>query len=618
MAERVGQQVGNYLLVQRLGEGGFAEVYLGEHIHLGTQAAIKILSTKLTPEDVEGFRTEARTIARLKHPHIVRVLEFGVEGGTPFLVMDYAPHGTLRTRHPKGSQLAPQVIVSYVQQIAEALQYAHEQKLIHRDIKPENMLIGDRQEILLSDFGIALVAQSSRYQSTQEVIGTVAYMAPEQIQGHPRQASDQYALGIVIYEWLGGSRPFQGSFTEIATQHILAVPPPLEEKVPGIPSAFAQVVMTALAKDPKERFASMAAFARALEQSLVLDAPTQVVRPSSLGGPSPIPSGPPTIVVPPAQAPSQGALPPTVRGEAAKSPVGRPKQTVCIYRGHHELVRTLVWSPDGRSIASGSADTTLHIWDRETGTLRGSYPDFHQPINALDWSPDGRRIATAGKAGAIHLLEAATGRVLITLPGHGQAVYTLAWSPDRVRLGSGGADKVVRLWDAEQGRMLLAYSGHAGDVGALAWSPDGSLVASGSGGGTVQIWQASNGRKVYTYFGHPALIYAISWSPDGKRVASASQDGTIQVWDALDGETVLTYIHHTAPVWSVKWSPQGRWIASASEDGTVHIWDALTTANREIYRGHTGPVYAVAWSPDGQYLASAGKDRTAPVWQAPV
>src|SRR5215831_4508669 len=105
MADRVGQQLGNYQLLRLLGTGGFADVYLGEHIHLGTQAAIKVLATRLTSEDLEGFRAEARTIARLKHPQIVRVLEFGVESGTPFLVMDYAPHGTLRTRHPKGSQL---------------------------------------------------------------------------------------------------------------------------------------------------------------------------------------------------------------------------------------------------------------------------------------------------------------------------------------------------------------------------------------------------------------------------------------------------------------------------------------------------------------------------------
>ena len=200
MADRVGQQMGNYQLIQLLGEGGFAEVYLGEHIHLGTQAAIKVLHTQITSDDIDKFRTEARTVARLIHPNIVRVLEFGVESKTPFLVMDYASNGTLRQRHPRGAHLPLNVVVSYVKQIADALQYAHDEKLIHRDIKPENMLLGRRSEILLSDFGIASVAQSSRYQNTQEVAGTVAYMAPEQIQGKPRPASDQYSLAVVVYE----------------------------------------------------------------------------------------------------------------------------------------------------------------------------------------------------------------------------------------------------------------------------------------------------------------------------------------------------------------------------------------------------------------------------------
>jgi len=146
MAERVGQQLGNYRLISLLGEGGFAEVYLGEHVHLGTQAAIKVLHTQLTGNEIEQFRLEARTIAHLEHPHIVRILDFGMEGKTPFLVMSYAPNGTLRQRHPKGAVLPVMTIVSYVKQLADALQYAHDEKLIHRDIKPENMLIGRRQE----------------------------------------------------------------------------------------------------------------------------------------------------------------------------------------------------------------------------------------------------------------------------------------------------------------------------------------------------------------------------------------------------------------------------------------------------------------------------------------
>jgi serine/threonine protein kinase len=135
MADRVGQRLGNYRLIRLLGKGGFAEVYLGEHLRLGTHAAVKILYTRVAnPDEVTGFEKEAQTIAHLKHPHIVRVLDFDVQDDTPFLVMDYAVGGTLRQRHPRGSILPLLTIISYVKQLAEALQYAHDQKLIHRDV----------------------------------------------------------------------------------------------------------------------------------------------------------------------------------------------------------------------------------------------------------------------------------------------------------------------------------------------------------------------------------------------------------------------------------------------------------------------------------------------------
>ena len=192
-----------------------------------------------------------------------------VQDGVPFLVIDYAPNGTLRQRYPKGSLVPLPVIVSSVKQVADALQYAHEQKFIHRDVKPENMLLGRRQEVLLSDFGIATIAHStsSLNVSAEGTSGTLAYMAPEQIEGHPRPASDQYALGVVVYEWLCGERPFEGSVSEVMAQHLSMPPLPLRERMPAIPPEVEQVVLRALAKDPKARFASVADFATALEQA---------------------------------------------------------------------------------------------------------------------------------------------------------------------------------------------------------------------------------------------------------------------------------------------------------------------------------------------------------------
>src|SRR5215469_14892997 len=171
MVDSVGQRLGNYHLVRLLGQGGFAQVYLGEHQRLGTQAAIKLLSTHLSDDEVEKFLAEARIIARLEHPHIIRILDFDVERDVPFLVMSYAPNGPLHRRYPKGARLPLDTVLTYLKQAADALQYAHGAKVIHRDIKPENMLLGRHNEMLLSDFGIAIVAHSSRSQSMQRSSG---------------------------------------------------------------------------------------------------------------------------------------------------------------------------------------------------------------------------------------------------------------------------------------------------------------------------------------------------------------------------------------------------------------------------------------------------------------
>ena len=152
MTDILGQQLGNYRLIGLIGQGGFAEVYLGEHIHLGNHAAIKVLKTQVAAEDIAQFRNEARLIVNLKNAHIVPVLDFGIQNGTPFLVMEHAVNGTLRQRHPRGSIVPLDTIVSYVKQVAAALQYAHDRHVIHRDVKPENMLLAPNNEVWLSDF----------------------------------------------------------------------------------------------------------------------------------------------------------------------------------------------------------------------------------------------------------------------------------------------------------------------------------------------------------------------------------------------------------------------------------------------------------------------------------
>jgi serine/threonine protein kinase/DNA polymerase III delta prime subunit len=296
MTERVGQSFGNYQLLRLLGSGAFAEVYLAEHRYLEIPAAIKVLHVRMEPDTHEQFRREAHTIAHLQNPHIIRVYDFGFQDLIPYLVMEYTPNGTLRTRHPKGTRLELAQIILYLKQIAPALDYAHQQRVIHRDVKPENMLLSANDEVILSDFGLAVVQQSLDSLATQSQAGTPGYMAPEQIEGHPCAASDQYALGVVVYEWLCGARPFEGTLTEVMVQHLTMPPPPLHEKGATNPEELEHVVLRALAKDPKARFASVQDFAEVLQQvceatqSLMLRASSERLSPEQIPPPDILPA----------------------------------------------------------------------------------------------------------------------------------------------------------------------------------------------------------------------------------------------------------------------------------------------------------------------------------------
>ncbi len=267
MVERNGQQLGNYRLIQRLDGGRAAEVYLGEHIFLNTLAAIKIFQVPLLEQDTPAYLREAHAIAGLTHSNIVRVLEFGVQDEKFFLVMEYVPGDTLRQNYPPGSRLSPAYVVSLVNQIADALRYAHDHNIIHCNLKPENILLGQDNEVLVSDFGISTVWQTMNSQQVQPSAGTMAYIAPEQFDGKPQRASDQYALAVITYEWLSGEHPFQNDIAATRGQHLHTQAAPLSGKVPGISPAVDEVLNMAIEKDPALRFGSIRAFARALEQA---------------------------------------------------------------------------------------------------------------------------------------------------------------------------------------------------------------------------------------------------------------------------------------------------------------------------------------------------------------
>ena len=643
MADRVGQQLGHYQLIQLLGRGGFAEVYLGEHLSLRTQAAIKVLYTRLLKEDAEEFLKEARTIAHLIHPGIVRIFDFEVYQDTPFLVMDYAPYGTLRRRYPKGAQLPLPTVVDYVKQVADALQYAHDQKIIHRDIKPENMLIGRRGEVLLSDFGVALIVQqSTRLQNAHEVVGTVSYMAPEQLQGRSRLASDQYSLGIVVYEWLSGSRPFQGTFTEIVSQHMFAPPLSLRQANPSISPDVEQVVMTALVKDPKQRFATIKAFALALEQASrsphsfapfapsssdtwqtrptmpVNISPAQygVFSPENISPATETPIGQQSWQPPVVTLPDMASQPPSPAKLLSGSPVEHASLDTSIKSKRGMSRRALIGGlavTAGLAVGGGSIAWLVSSQKSASDITRYIYRGHSGIVYIVGWSPDGRRIASGAEDMTVQVWDAATGDNAFTYRDHKGAVYAVAWSHDGTRIVSGGQDNTARLWDAVNGKNILIYTGHTASVNALSWAPDSTRIASASADNTVRVWNALDKSLVFQY-SHSNIVRTVAWSSNGRYLASAGDDNTVNVRDVSTGELIYAYHGHSRQIWAIAWSPDSTRIASASADQTVQVWNATDGGNVLTYKGHSRDVTTVDWW--SSHIASGSTDKTVQVWDA--
>src|SRR6266702_2040372 len=285
-----GSHIGRFRLLRLLGRGGMGEVYLAEDEQLRRQVAIKVIQAEYPdPDATRLFLREARAIAMFNHPHILPLFDFGeatIHGtALTYMVMPFCQEDTLAAwmqQRRNTALLSPHDVGVIVQQAASALQYAHNHQVVHQDVKPSNFLIrssedaSGRPDLMLADFGVAKSTSATATMS-QAVRGTPAYMAPEQWEGTPVPATDQYALAMMAYDLLTGRPPFQGSLGQVMYQHLHVIPQPPGTLNPRVPPDVDTVLLHALAKKPEERFASISAFARAFQQALPVDSSSPTI-----------------------------------------------------------------------------------------------------------------------------------------------------------------------------------------------------------------------------------------------------------------------------------------------------------------------------------------------------
>ncbi|MEQ9237690.1 TIR domain-containing protein [Coleofasciculus sp. E2-BRE-01] len=276
--------------------------------------------------------------------------------------------------------------------------------------------------------------------------------------------------------------------------------------------------------------------------------------------------------------------------------------------GHQDDIHSLTFSPDGKMIASGSADNTIKLWNlqgQELHTLKG-HKDW---VISLAFSPNGKMIASASWDRTAKLWNL-QGELLYTFKGHQEGVTSIAFSPDGKMIASASADKIIKLWNL-QGQVLHTFKGHESKVRSVAFSPDGKTIASASEDKTIKLWNLQ-GKELHTLKGHESTVYSVAFSSDGKTIASASADKTVRLWN-LQGQQLHTLTGHENDVHSLAFSPDGKIIASASWDRTIKLWNLQGQQLHTLSR-HADGLNCVTFSPDGKTIAAGSWDSTIELW----
>ena len=286
---------------------------------------------------------------------------------------------------------------------------------------------------------------------------------------------------------------------------------------------------------------------------------------------------------------------------------------ISIFTGHQGGVWSVAFSPDGKTLATASEDKTIKLWNISTGKLISTFTGHQDFVISVAFSPDGKTLATASLDETIKLWNISTGKLISTFTGHQDFVWSVAFSPNGKTLATASRDNTIKLWDISTGKPISTFTGHKNEVVSVAFSPNGKTLATASWD-NIKLWDISTGKLISTFTGHQAEVISVAFSPDGKTLASASRDNTIKLWNISTGKVISTLSGHQNVIASLAFSPNAKTFVTISLDKTIKLWNISTGKVLSTLSGHQNAVIRVAFSPDGKTLASASRDNTIKLW----
>jgi WD40 repeat protein len=608
-----------YRAIELLSEGGFGRTFLAvEEKRHSRNCVIKQLlpapqiqrSAEAMAKAADLFEQEARRLLALadQHPQIASVLGYFQQERSLYLVRQFIEGQDLWQELEEQGAFSEEQIRELLADLLPVLQFAHERNVIHRHIKPTNILrrSADRRLVLI-DFAFPQQL-TCHFTRTGAKVCAEGYAPIEQIRGgfaHP--ASDLYSLGVTCIHLLT-----QASLDELfdPLEGRWLWREPLRKAGRSVSAQLGQVLDRMLKESVKERSQSAT---EVLADLTAVSSRRQSAAPVATQAlPATLPPVTPVLVTPASNLLRRGA------------PHVAPKTWKCSHTltGHSRSVNSVAISPDGRLLASGSADKTVKLWNTGTGEHLLTFTGHTDDVNCVSFSPDGRILASAGLDRTVKLWQVSVGKLLLTLTGHSDWVLSVAINPRFPLLASGSWDKTVKLWHLATGKLLHTLTGHSGGVRSVAFSPDGQTLASGSWDKTVKLWQLGTGKLLHTLTGHTEPVSSVAFSLQSPiSLASGSEDKTVKLWQPDTGglspgaALLNTLTDHAKWVNAIAFHPRSPILASGSRDQTIKLWHLPTGKLLHTICEDSYSVNSVAFSTDGQILASGSEDKTVKIWR---